>query len=244
MIFISKNTISWGVILTMVILLSLIIIYTDSFSLPSEKISDGIVAILSAFVGILITIAVTAVLLNTQTEAESSKEKNMKQFEKKQETYYAFLEELEDIVITLFNRNLRGNDKMAYENVTSLATLIFQFGYLRMHMEDEKFLKIMTYTSNIFSKYREMKIRDVYQREIIQNKHQKSEEFNNKLFCLLTGLSEDLFSISSILNSDLYQAKDQTKSNDKIKEKVQQLLNDCGLKNNKSMLISPCGTTN
>ena len=89
-----------------------------------------------------------------------------------------------------------------------------------------------------------MKIRDVYQREIIQNKHQKSEEFNNTLFCLLTGLSEDLFSISSILNSDLYQAKDQTKSNDKIKEKVQQLLNDCGLKNNKSMLISPCGTTN
>lgn len=214
----------------MVALLSLIIIYTDSFSLPSEKISDGVVAILSAFIGILVTIAVTAILLNTQTEAESSKERSMKQFEKKQETYYAFLDELGNIIVTLLDRSLRGNDKMAYENATSLAQLIFQFSYLRMHMEDETFLKIIAYTSNILNKYRETRIRDVYQDEIVQNKHHSSEEVNGRLFKLSAGLSEDLFSISSILNSDLYQTKYLSGSDYKIENEIRRLLNSCGLK--------------
>lgn len=230
MIVISKNTVSWGIILLMVVLLSLIIIYTDSFSLPSEKISDGVVAILSAFVGILITIAVTAILLNTQTEAESSKERNMKQFEKKQETYYAFLDELENIIVTLLNRSLKGNDKMAYENVTSLAQLIFQFSYLRMHMEDETFLKVIACTSNILNKYRKTRIRDIYQNEIVQNKHHSSEEVNDRLFNLSAGLSEDLFSISAILNSDLYPTKQQSESDNKIENEIRRLLNSCGLK--------------
>ena len=90
MFFINRSAISWSVILIMVMLLSLVIVYADSLSIPSEKTSDGVVAILSAFVGMLITIAVTAILLNRQTEVESSKERHMRQFEKKQETYYAF----------------------------------------------------------------------------------------------------------------------------------------------------------
>lgn len=228
--FISKNTFSWGVILMMVILLSLIIIYTDSFSLPSEKISDGVMAILSAFVGILITVAVTAVLLNTQTEAESSKEKSMKQFEKKQNIYYDFLEELDNIVSTLLERNLKGNDKVAYENVTSLANLLFRFGYLRMHMKDEYFKKVIVHTSNIFKKYREMNISEAYQTEIMQNKHQRSVEINSKLFCLFTELSEELFAISSLLYSDLYQVKNQSLDQHIISE-IKRFLNSCGLKN-------------
>lgn len=231
MLFISKNTFSWGVILMMVILLSLIIIYTDSFALPSEKISDGVVAILSAFVGILITVAVTAVLLNTQTEAESSKEKGMKQFEKKQDIYYDFLEELENIVTTLLERSSKGNDKMAYENVTSLANLVFRLGHLRIHMQDENFKKVIVHTSNIFKKYREMNIREVYQTEIIQNKHKGSVEINDKLFCLFTGLSEELFAISSLLNRDLYQAKYLPDSDQHIITEIKRFLNSCGLKN-------------
>lgn len=231
MFFINRSAISWSVILIMVMLLSLVIVYADSLSIPSEKTSDGVVAILSAFVGMLITIAVTAILLNRQTEVKSSKERHMRQFEKKQETYYAFLEELGNIIATMLQRSLRGNDKKAYENVTSLSSLIFQFGYLRMHMEDETFLNVMACVSNIFNKYRELKIRDVYQSEILQSGHQRSVEVNNRLFCFSVVLSEELFHISSILNNDMYQGKSEFESNNKIENEIHRLLNSCGLKN-------------
>ena len=231
MFFINRSAISWSVILIMVMLLSLVIVYADSLSIPSEKTSDGVVAILSAFVGMLITIAVTAILLNRQTEVESSKERHMRQFEKKQETYYAFLEELGNIIATMLQRSLRGNDKKAYENVTSLSSLIFQFGYLRMHMEDETFLNVMACVSNIFNKYRELKIRDVYHSEILQSGLQRSVEVNNRLFCFSVVLSEELFHISSILNNDMYQGKSEFESNNKIENEIHRLLNSCGLKN-------------
>ena len=132
--------------------------------------------------------------------------------------------------MTILDRSLKGNDKMAYENVTSLAQLIFQFSYLRMHMEDETFLKVIACTSNILNKYRKTRIRDIYQNEIVQNKHHSSEEVNDRLFNLSAGLSEDLFSISAILNSDLYPTKQQSESDNKIENEIRRLLNSCGLK--------------
>lgn len=105
-----KNIVSWSIILTVVILLSLVIVYAEKFSLPSNKVADGVVAIISAFVGILITIAVTAILLSTQSEMDSLTDRNVKQFEKKQETYYVFLEKLGETVRLLTERCLRGND--------------------------------------------------------------------------------------------------------------------------------------
>lgn len=42
-----KNIVSWSIILTVVILLSLVIVYAEKFSLPSNKVADGVVAIIS-----------------------------------------------------------------------------------------------------------------------------------------------------------------------------------------------------
>lgn len=66
-----KNIVSWSIILTVVILLSLVFVYAEKSSLPSNNFADGVVAIISDFVGILITIAVTAILLSTQSEMDS-----------------------------------------------------------------------------------------------------------------------------------------------------------------------------
>lgn len=143
-----KNIVSWSIILTVVILLSLVIVYAEKFSLPSNKVADGVVAIISAFVGILITIAVTAILLSTQSEMDSLTDRNVKQFEKKQETYYVFLEKLGETVRLLTERCLRGNDAN-YGNITSLEEVIFQFGYLRIHMDDVTFQKVISNTSEM-----------------------------------------------------------------------------------------------
>lgn len=75
-------------------------------------------------------------------------DRNVKQFEKKQETYYVFLEKLGEIIRLLTERCLRGNDA-DNGNITSLEEVIFQFGYLRMHMDDVTFQRGISNTSEV-----------------------------------------------------------------------------------------------
>ena len=224
-----KNILIWGVIFICVILMSLLIVFIDKFSVPSNNTSDGVVAIVSAFVGVVITVAVTGVLLNTQSENEYLREKNVKQFEKKQQTYHCFLEKLGNIVIDLTQRSLGGNDAKSYENISSLENLIFQFGYLRIHMSDDAFIKVMAYTAEIFEVYRKQNLRSNYKKDIVEQNKSRSDQLNQGLYELTQVIAKKLFAISAILNSDMYGEKVNNRNNPQIEDITLQLLNSCGL---------------
>ena len=224
-----KSVLIWGVIFICVILMSLLIAFIDKFSVPSTNVFDGIVAIISAFVGVVITVAVTGVLLNTQSETEYLREKNVKQFEKKQETYHGFLEQLGNIITDLTRRSLAGNDAKSYENIASLENLIFQFGYLRIHMPDDTFMKVMGYTSEIFDVYRKQNLRANYNKDIVEQKKSRSDQVNQGLYELTQVVAEKVFAIAAILNSDMYGEKANNKINPQIESITIQLLKNCGL---------------
>ena len=224
-----KSVLIWGVIFICVILMSLLIVFIDKFSVPSTNVSDGVVAIISAFVGVVITVAVTGVLLNTQSETEYLREKNVKQFEKKQETYHGFLEQLGNIITDLTRRSLAGNDAKSYENIASLENLIFQFGYLRIHMPDDTFMKVMGYTSEIFDVYRKQNLRANYNKDIVEQKKSRSDQVNQGLYELTQVVAEKVFAIAAILNSDMYGEKVNNKINPQIESITIQLLKNCGL---------------
>lgn len=224
-----KSVLIWGVIFICVVLMSLLIVFIDKFSVPSTNISDGIVAIVSAFVGVVITVAVTGVLLNTQSETEYLREKNVKQFEKKQETYHDFLEQLGNIITDLTKRSLAGNVAQSYENIASLENLIFQFGYLRIHMPDDTFIKVIAYTAEIFDVYRKQKFRANYNKDIVEQKKSRSDQVNQGLYKLTQVIAKKLFAIAAILNSDMYGEKANDKINPQIESMTIQLLENCGL---------------
>lgn len=224
-----KNIVSWSIILTVVILLSLVIVYAEKFSLPSNKVADGVVAIISAFVGILITIAVTAILLSTQSEMDSLTDRNVKQFEKKQKTYYVFLEKLGETVRLLTERCLRGNDAN-YGNITSLEEVIFQFGYLRIHMDDVTFLKVISNTSEMIGVLHRLNLDILYKQKIVGEETSLPSSISCQLFGLISNISNHLFVIASILNENLYGKKLSLSNQVDIYEEVKKMLINCGLK--------------
>ncbi|MEI6766896.1 MAG: hypothetical protein WCM76_14800, partial [Bacteroidota bacterium] len=103
------------------------IILVLSFSLMYAFKSDFPYALASGAIGAILTIAVTMLLLNKQSETEESKEKNSKIFEKKLDVYHEFIRSLETIIqdrkITI------GEDGEKDE----LASLLFQLAQVRMH---------------------------------------------------------------------------------------------------------------
>ncbi|MBO7277241.1 MAG: hypothetical protein J6U84_04695 [Bacteroidales bacterium] len=217
-----KKNITWIILSICVILLCLLIVFIGKFSFPSSDISDGIVTVLSAFIGILITMSITYILLNDQSQAESLKERNVKKFEKKQETYHAFLNELGLIIKNLTMRNLSGNDKTAYENINSLQELINQFSYLRIHMDNNRFLCVINKTTEIINVYKQQ---DLFKKYKQDNKN-NSNTINQSLYDLSLSIAINLFDIAKILNEDMYgvvKSNDNT-TIDQITTKTQELL--------------------
>ena len=216
------------IIFLIVAIMSIGIFCINHFGL-SVDISTGLIAIISAFIGIVLTTAITFLLLSKQSEYEAKKEHLVSQFNKKQETYYYFLNTLEKDVITLIERSIKDNNGLAYQNIVILENLIFQFGYLKVHMNNDKFLEIISLVSNILEKYRMANLSASY-KEILNSDKHRSDEFNGKLYNLSLNISIDLFKISQILNEDLY-GKNKTEYFD-YKGNIHMLLEACGLRKN------------
>lgn len=214
-----------------IIILSVIIIYIERFTLPTPKVADGLTAIISAFIGILITIAVTSMLLNKQTAMETNKEKGIIQFKQKQDTYLSFLKQFESIMVSLTERNIKGNDCKAYENVIKLESLLFEFGYLRIHMKEELFCEIMERITNIFKKYRSIHLYSLYQEEIVKTNRGESPKLNTSLYNLMMDISENLLIISEKLHKDLYGSDEvmESKQVNNFHVQTHNLLIECGL---------------
>lgn len=229
-----KKSFIWGVIVLCVLLLSVLIVVITKFPIPSHgNISDGLAAIVSAFIGIVITMAITAILLDAQSASESKKEILVKQYDRKQCAFQRFLENLSETIISLTDDNLRGNNKTPYANFVKLEELISQLGYLRSHMNDTTFCEITNKVTELFTIYNEIKIYNTYKCEILDQNLQKSVKLNSDLYVLASKLSESLFSIATTLHDELYiDTSDESHESNaqNIKESLKRLLNACGLR--------------
>ena len=181
---------------------------------------------------------VTSILLNDQSKAESLKERNVKQFEKKQETYHLFMGEFSDIIIKLTQRSLSRNDCEAYENIASLEKLIFQFGYLRIHMSEDKFNQIMSKTTEMLNVYYKNGLAEIFKEDIVDNKFSRSETLNHALHELMLSIANNLFEISTILNKDMYPESVGKGLNKQSENVIIEFLNSTGLRP-KGMSLPP-----
>jgi hypothetical protein len=160
----------------------------------------------------VITAIITVFLLQGQTANEEKREKSIKVFEKKQETYLAFLEELKKIIqdgeITIVAKREDGSlDK----NVDELKDLIFQLGYLQMHTKEDIMDKVLQRIANII-------------RLLTDFDSARQEDKQKDLHGFYASLSEELFQIIALLREDLYD----TESKPIRKDRMEAILKECG----------------
>ena len=189
----------------LLVLICFALLLIPESQLPTILQSSGLVAIISAFLGVVMTVAVTAILLEKQSETqkellkeeskiEQRKETDLKIFEKKQEVYHAFLEKFQKIIkdgdITVGEKK---DDGTVDYSVDELKDLIFQLAFIQMHTSSENTKKILSQIAEIkqtLDKFNSTKDKD------------KSEGFED----YYTNLSLGLFEIVAILKADLYSS--------------------------------------
>ena len=165
-----------------------------------------------ALIGVFITALVTSFLLKGQTEGDEKREKSIKVFEKKQDVYHVFLQNLNEVIkdgeITI-SAQTRGEGED--EDVDELKDLLFQLGYIQLHTSEEN-------TNKVFEKVAKI-IR------ILNDFNAESTDKEKLLPQFYADLSEELFGIVAIFKNDLYGVK-----TDPIpKDKIENLLKECGL---------------
>jgi len=224
-----KNYPLWILLLTVLSLIAIIIALLAEHQIPSIESSSGIIAIISAFIGILVTMSVTSLLLSKQSEMEGLKEQNVKQFEKKQEVYHAFMEELHKIVENMVEKNLSGNDIRARDNINKLDILIFQIGYLNIHSDKKIMLETIENLSDIMTILGELQQGNSFRPN--NPEIYSRENDNNNLYTFANRLTASLFNICTLLRQDLYAQPHQDEYlNKNIEEKMALLFHNCGLK--------------
>jgi hypothetical protein len=196
----------YGIVLFSIIFIAAAVIFGifDVDILPSQ--------FYGALIGVVITAIITVFLLQGQTANEEKREKSIKVFEKKQEIYHAFLEELKRIIqdgeITIVSTS---NDGSLDKNVDELKDLIFQLGYLQMHISDEGINKVLEEVTKIIQL-----LEDFSSNEDADKQKELPAHYAH--------LSEAIFKIVAILKFDLYG--DSKSINP---DKMRTLLEECGL---------------
>jgi hypothetical protein len=197
----------WSLLVTIISLLVLIcfaLLIIPESQMPTLLQSSGLVAIISAFLGVVMTVAVTAILLDkqaatqkelmkNQSESEELKERNMKVFEKKQEVYHHFLEQLQKIIqdgkITTIG--VKREDGTIDRTIDKIKDLIFQLSYIQLHASTEETKEVLKYIAII------IQVLNDFDSTKEEDKHKELNKFYSNLF-------KNLFEIVAILKSDLY----------------------------------------
>lgn len=166
-----------------------------------------------ALIGVVITAIITVFLLQGQTANEEEREKSVKVFEKKQEVYHVFLEELKKIIqdgeITIVSK---GKDANFDKSIDELKDLIFQLGYLQMHTSEKTINGVLDSVAKIIQLMNDF------------NSTQETDK-QKELPNYYSSLSEELFKVIAILKEDLY--KDECKPISK--DKMNSILKECDL---------------
>lgn len=145
--FIKKHLTLLIAVVGLLVLICFALLLIPESQLPTVLQSSGLVAIISAFLGVIMTVAVTAILLEKQSETqkdlmqrqsevETQKDKDVIVFEKKLLIYKDFLTKLHEIV---------KEEKISDDNVKEL---IFQISYVAMHTEANRVNEILKLLEN------------------------------------------------------------------------------------------------
>jgi hypothetical protein len=186
----NKNIALWLSIGGLIAVVCFIVSIVSESQKPTVFLSSGIVAIVSAVLGVLLTVTVTSILLKKQSNAEMQKDIDVIVFEKKQKVYHSFLNELKKIIqdgeIKIWTKR---EDGSADTTVDELKDLIFQLGYLKMHTADKTINTVLEGITEIIQQ---------------MNKFKGSDDQQNDLADFYTSLSDELFKIIDCLKTDLY----------------------------------------
>lgn len=165
-----------------------------------------------ALIGVVITAIITVFLLHGQTANEEKREQNIKIFEKKQDVYHEFLDNLKEIIkdgeITI---SAQGKNADLSSNVDELKDLLFQLGYIQMHTSEENTNQVFERVSKII--------------QLMNDFNSDGKDKQKFLPKFYASLSEQLFGIVSILKSDLYKIETNTIP----KNRIEDLLRECDL---------------
>lgn len=152
----SKNVQTWIYAFLLMGAICFLVIFISEGQMPTVFTSSGIVAILSAIIGVLLTVIVTNLLLNKQSESEEEKEKSVKVFEEKLKIYQQFLDKLQEVI---------KDDRITEGEVKEL---IFQISTIAMHTKPE-------YVNPILKELEELV-------KTLENKNGNGDEQNEKPF--------------------------------------------------------------
>jgi hypothetical protein len=232
-----KNKALWGFVSIVMVLICVILLLISEAQFPNGVMSSGIVAIISAVLGVILTVAVTTILLGKQselqkdiankqselqkdliekkTEQEEEKEKQVKVFEKKQKIYHDFLEKLKDIIqdgeIHIGKKNKDGS---LDSSVDDLKDLIFQLAYLQLHASKDAVNEVLKKVSALIQH-----LNDFNSTREVDKQKELSEFYSS--------FSNEIFGIVAILRKDLYP--DKKDCNQISKEKMNEILRECSL---------------
>jgi gas vesicle protein len=196
----------YGIILFSIVFIAVAVIFKifDMEILPSQ--------FYGALIGVVITAIITVFLLQGQTANEEQREKSVKVFEKKQEIYHNFLEELKRIIqdgeITIGTKSDDSTEK-----IDELKDLIFQLGYLQMHADAKIMDDILQHIATI------IRLMNEFDSTRDENKQRELPEYYAQL-------SQNLFEIIASLKLDLYGGDNASKPI--AKERMEAILKECG----------------
>ncbi len=145
--------------------------------------------------GTIITAIVTVLLLGVQTDKEIGHDRDVGIFEKKQEVYHNFINELERITQDE-KINVPGVEGYNENEPDELQHLIYQLGFVQMHANEETAKEITKRTGKLLSNLSSMK----------NDSFKKNEIYSS--------LAENIFEIVSLLKKDLYNSEERAVSKD------------------------------
>lgn len=149
-------------------------------------ITDIWAQLTGTLLGTIITAIVTVLLLGVQTNKEISHDRDVGVFEKKQEVYHNFIEELEKITQ---DGKVNIPSDTNPDKTDELQHLIYQLGFVQMHASKNLAEKITESVGKLLTTI-----------SMMQSKDKDGKKINE----LYSDLAENVFTIVSLLKNDLY----------------------------------------
>jgi hypothetical protein len=126
-----KNLSYWLGAIIVLFIICFVLLYFSEAQIPTIFTSSGIVAIISAIIGVLLTAFAISIQLEQQFDAEAQKDKNVKIFEQKIRVYSEFTEKMWEMF---------EDGKISDEELKELRTICFR--KLVFYLDNEQIIKI------------------------------------------------------------------------------------------------------
>lgn len=129
----------------LLIIICFILLFISEVQIPNVLLSSGIVAIISAIIGVLLTVIVTRILLEHETKSKKERDRDIKIYEQKIKVYSEFTEKmwgiLDDGIVTESElkelKNICFKKLVFYLNEEHIKKLSVQIALIKPASKDE-----------------------------------------------------------------------------------------------------------